>query len=130
MADASQPQVMLVDPDSATRQQMQMMLEGEGYAVIAADDGSAALQMLGGMVGLPDAIVIERDSPTVATPGFMQALRSYRRFLDLPVVLVARTPGGDPRTFTCIAYVPLPAPRAALLSTLRAITFAKGTAPP
>ncbi len=130
MGNGAPPEVMLVEADGPARQQMKAFLETEGYAVTEVDSGSAALHRLSGLVALPDAIVIERDSPFTGTTGFLQALRSYRRFLDLPVVVVNAKPGVDPRALMCIAYVPRPAPPAALPSVLRAIIFAKGTAPP
>src|SRR4051812_13107340 len=130
MATIASPEVLVIEADTAVRQMMQTLLEGEGFKVHLADSGQTALQILAGMQVLPAAVIIEQSVPVMTAPQFLQALRSYTRFLNLPVIVCTGPAMGDPRNRSCVPYVPRPGPGGALLGVLRLVTnFAKGTNP-
>lgn len=130
MASGAIPEVMVVETDPTIRQTLQTLLEAEGFSVVTADTGQTALQLLSNRTVLPAAVIIERDVAVMNAAQFLQALRSYTRFLSLPVLVCHGTPLGDPRNRACIPYVPRPATGGALLGVLKLIVFAKGTTPP
>src|SRR5215831_6596255 len=75
--------VLLVDDDAGTRAGLQGLLETQGFSVLQAADGAAALERL---VELPpDVIVTDLDMPVMNGMELLGALRE--RALDVPVIV-------------------------------------------
>src|SRR2546428_350964 len=67
-------QVLVVDDDLAVRESMRSVLEGEGYAVTAAENGLEALQHLRN--GLrPEVILLDLLMPVMDGWQFLRELR-------------------------------------------------------
>jgi EAL domain-containing protein (putative c-di-GMP-specific phosphodiesterase class I) len=80
--------LLVVDDDDALRGMMRELLEGAGYDVTVAADGTKALEVLKN--GAFDAILSDVVMPDL---GGLELLRSVReRDLDIPVVLLTGNP--------------------------------------
>ena len=80
--------VLVVYEECETRAQMIEALQSNGYTVTTAKNGKEALAAL---VVIPEPIVVVLDLDIPGIPGWdiLRALRLYRRFARIPVVLVS-----------------------------------------
>ncbi|MDB5079936.1 MAG: response regulator receiver protein [Chloroflexi bacterium] len=89
--------VLVVDDDAPIRDFVKATLEGEGYAVITAENGSVALQLLTGPASYqPDLILLDMRMPILDGWQFAKAYR------DLPgkkVPIIVLTAATDPAKF-------------------------------
>jgi CheY-like chemotaxis protein len=65
-----------------------MILEPAGYEIVEADDGEAALQLLG-PDPLPDVIMTDLTMPNLDGEGLIERLRSEPRTASIPIVVVS-----------------------------------------
>ena len=77
--------ILVVDDDHAIRDALALLLEDEGYAVLAAPDGLAALAVVAR--DSPDLVITDLYMPGLDGVGLMARLRSERP--DLPIVVVS-----------------------------------------
>jgi CheY-like chemotaxis protein len=120
VASAS-PTVLVVDDDRAVIEALTEMLESDGYDVVAARDGIAALNRL--RSGLrPSVILLDLMMPRMDGWDFRQQQLKDEDLKDIPVVVITaagfseasvRTQFGD------IEFVPKPPPANALLAAVR-----------
>ena len=91
--------VLVVEDDAATRRLLRRLLEREGYEVVEAEDGRAALGLLaGGATAAPSLIVLDLLLPEMDGFAFAAALRRDALWRDVPiVVLTARDLTDDDR---------------------------------
>lgn len=82
-------QILLVEDEDAVRAFSQRALEGKGYAVLAAESGDAALELLDAQgVEVLDLLVTDVVMPGMDGPGLAKALRT--RFGDgLKIVFIS-----------------------------------------
>jgi CheY-like chemotaxis protein len=78
--------VLVVDDDSSVRLLLRRILEGEGYAVIEAENGRAALERMGERV--PGAILLDLMMPEMDGFEFLSALHEHPAWRQIPVVIV------------------------------------------
>ena len=99
--DAGAPRpgpVLVVEDDEATRRTLRRLLEGEGFAVVEAEHGRAALDLLAGGGTAPGLIVLDLLMPEMDGFEFAAALRRDEAWRDVPVVvLTARDLTADDR---------------------------------
>src|SRR4051794_11669779 len=81
MAGAS---LLLVDDDAPIRRMLERTLAAEGYEVVAAADGGAALAAV--ERSLPDAIVLDLSMPGVDGLAVTRRLRA--KGLQVPILLL------------------------------------------
>jgi len=120
-AAAASMTVLVVDDDRAVIEAMTEMLESNGYDVVAARDGIAALNRL--RSGLrPCVILLDLMMPRMDGWDFRQHQLKDDDLKDIPVVVITaagfsqasvRTQFGD------IEFVPKPPPAGALLEAVR-----------
>jgi len=80
--------VLLVEDDEDTREALEEILSGEGYAVVSASDGLEALaRMIGGDV--PSLIVLDVMLPEMNGIEFLRARRMHPRLAATPVILLS-----------------------------------------
>jgi CheY-like chemotaxis protein len=88
---AGRKAVLLVEDDDLTRQVFSLVLEREGYAVLAARDGGEALDLL--QAGArPDCVLLDLGLPDVDGRQLRECLRQDPAWAAIPVLLVS----GDP----------------------------------
>ncbi len=80
---AERPRVLVVDDEPMVREVVAAYLEREGYRVVEAADGAAALDVLA--AGMPDLVVLDLMLPHV--DGY-EVMRRLRRTADVPVILL------------------------------------------
>src|SRR3954467_9586671 len=102
--------IMVVDDDAETRATLKRFLERRGHHIICAAHGKEALELMSAQQ--PDLVVLDVRMPMVSGVEFLEVLRCYLRWQNLPVIMLTAYPEGDH------------AKRAAELGVLK--TFPKG----
>jgi two-component system phosphate regulon response regulator PhoB len=83
-------QVLVVEPDSAVQQLLELNLSQAGHAVACCEDAESALVLLDER--LPDMLLLEWDLPGQCGEALVRRLRAQPRTRELPVIMVcART---------------------------------------
>jgi CheY-like chemotaxis protein len=80
--------ILVVDDDPDIRMCVEAGLAGEGFAVVTASNGAAALQALD-TGDAPDLILLDRLMPEVGGQEFLWRLRARANGRDVPVVLMS-----------------------------------------
>ena len=81
--------VLVVEDDATTRRTLRQLLEGEGFAVVEAEHGRAALDLLArGGTAAPGLIVLDLLMPEMDGFAFAAALRRDEAWRDVPVVVL------------------------------------------
>jgi signal transduction histidine kinase/DNA-binding response OmpR family regulator/HAMP domain-containing protein len=78
--------LLLVEDDQDIRAMMRLALEGEGWKVVEAEHGRAALEWLAQV--RPDAIVLDLMMPEMDGFEFVAELRNRAEWRDIPVLVV------------------------------------------
>ncbi|MGH8678660.1 MAG: response regulator, partial [Burkholderiales bacterium] len=78
--------VLVVDDDAGTRSLLRRILEAEGYTVIEAENGRAALDRMGERA--PGAILLDLMMPQMDGFEFLSALHEREAWRQIPVVIV------------------------------------------
>jgi CheY-like chemotaxis protein len=81
--------VLLIDDDEDARGSLTELLEETGYAVLQADNGSAAWQRLEEVDGRCDVILLDLMMPTMNGWDFRRKQRGDPRFAGIPVLLMS-----------------------------------------
>lgn len=87
MTALSQPLVLLVEDDLAFRRSVTAYLEDSGFAVLEADDGLAALELL--EQHSPDIIISDIRMPRMSGLELLEVLRE--RPNSAPVIMISGT---------------------------------------
>jgi CheY-like chemotaxis protein len=80
--------VLVVEDDEATRRTLRRLLEREGFAVVEAAHGRAALDLLAGGGVAPGLIVLDLLLPELDGFEFAAELRRHDAWRDVPVVVL------------------------------------------
>jgi two-component system, chemotaxis family, sensor kinase CheA len=83
---AARRRLLVVDDSVTTRSLQRSILEGAGYEVMVAGDGSDAWQLL--QDAGADLVVADVEMPRMDGFALCEAIRRSTRFRDLPIVLV------------------------------------------
>lgn len=112
--------VLLIDDEAPVRRALRAVLEGHGYEVLEAADGSEGLTMFGEQParGL-DAIVLDRSMPQLSGDEFLRALGADAR--RVPVLLLTGHAGDEPEREDVAAVLLKPVRASELLRTLRQV---------
>jgi CheY-like chemotaxis protein len=78
--------VLVVDDDLSIRQLLRRILEDEGYAVVEAHNGRAALERMSERA--PGAILLDLMMPEMDGFEFVDALRAREAWRRIPIVIV------------------------------------------
>ncbi len=84
--------ILLVDDSVSIRKFVGQMLEKAGFEVITANDGAAALRLLGDTA--MDAIITNLEMPRISGYELIEELRSRASTRALPVVVLTTRAGG------------------------------------
>ncbi|HWQ54630.1 MAG TPA: response regulator [Bryobacteraceae bacterium] len=78
--------VLLVEDDAVTREMMRTMLEREGWSVVEAGDGAAALERLAEKH--PSLVLLDLMMPRMDGFEFIEALQQHEEWRGIPVVVI------------------------------------------
>lgn len=95
--------ILIVDDDPSIRFVERLILEHEGFEVIEAAHGQAALDLLR-TDPLPDLVVTDLMMPILSGMELIKTLRQERRTATLPIVVVSGNPE-HARTFRAAGLV-------------------------
>jgi CheY-like chemotaxis protein len=79
--------VLVVDDDADVRELLAAVLKSEGYDVLTAENGAAALSVLRDT--LPDLIVLDLMMPVMNGWEFRETQRAYPEYASIPVVCLS-----------------------------------------
>jgi CheY-like chemotaxis protein len=88
---ASLSRILIVDDDPSTRFVLRMILEREGYTIVEAGNGAAALDLIR-PDPLPDIVMTDLMMPVMTGMQLIQRLRSEPRTASIPIVVVSSNP--------------------------------------
>ncbi|NIA54937.1 response regulator [Massilia sp. TW-1] len=83
--------VLVVDPDPAVRQLLELNLTRAGHRVDLCPDAESALAALDG--GLPDMLLLEWDLPGESGEALIRRLHAQPRTRDLTIIMVSQRAG-------------------------------------
>ena len=78
--------VLIVEDDEISRHLLRRNLEREGYPVLVAEDGRAALEVL--RLRLPSVILLDLMMPEMDGFAFAQAVRERKDLRDVPIIVL------------------------------------------
>lgn len=81
------PLVLVVEDDPSVQNLLTLLLEGEGYDVIAARDGLEGLVKL--ELQHPSLVILDLMMPNVSGDRVMEEIRSDPRLKAVPVIVVS-----------------------------------------
>ncbi len=114
--------ILIAEDEPSLRENLQWMLELEGYEVTAAEDGRVALAAA--LAHRPDLVLTDVMMPELDGFGLIKALRSHPATATLPVImLTARADRSDTRTGMNLGaddYLTKPCRREELLAAISA----------
>lgn len=87
-AGESMKKILVVDDDPSTRFVLRMILEREGYAVVEAGNGQAALDLIK-PDPLPDIVMTDLMMPVMTGSELIRRLRSDPRTAAIRIVVVS-----------------------------------------
>lgn len=79
--------VLVIDDEYAILDTLRVLLEDEGYRVVAAEDGARGLELLAQEV--PDVVLLDMMMPVVDGRGVLLAMQESPRFASIPVVVMS-----------------------------------------
>lgn len=83
--------VLVVEDEPATREMLRQLLVDNGYEVIVAEDGAAALGLLDSTGDRPNLVMLDLRMPYIDGPAFLELLRSRPESRHTPVLIVSGT---------------------------------------
>lgn len=78
--------VLYVEDDRSSAEPLTLFLRRRGHSVVCTTNGEEALSTL--LIVSPDVIVLDLQMPLMDGVEFLNILRCYRKWAELPVVIV------------------------------------------
>jgi len=99
--------VLIVEDDPELRALYRAMLQMEGFAVVAVEDGIDALRHI--EADPPDAVVLDLGLPRLGGRDVYREITGRTEMRGIPIVIVTGEPIDDldPKDFACILRKPL-----------------------
>jgi len=88
------PTILIAEDNADSREMLQVMFESRGYRVIAADNGTQALEVA--LRDQPDALLLDLQLPKLDGLSVTRTLRQHPTFKDVPIIIVS---GHDPNRY-------------------------------
>jgi two-component system response regulator MprA len=117
------PKIMLIEDDSDLADALADVLTMEGYRIVYAADGMAALALLAESE-LPDLILLDLMMPNMNGWEFREAQRLNERLAAIPVVVLSAT-GERSRPIEATRILRKPVTLETLLATVKEVAFAR-----
>ena len=123
-ADTKQPSLLIADDDAAILRLVRSLAEGEGFQVMAANNGREAYRILKDIHSI-DAAVVDINMPYIGGIDLVKFMHSDARFRDVPVIVMT----GDQRTLApaaglkagAVVFLPKPFTNSQLRTILRTL---------
>jgi CheY-like chemotaxis protein len=110
--------VLLVEDNDDIREVVGELLRSEGYEVLEAEHGAAALAQLEQMKGQPCLVLLDMMMPIMSGPELLKVLHDSHRLASLPVVVLSA--GGQARDApTARRFIRKPAESGILIAVVR-----------
>lgn len=87
--------ILVVEDDEDIRETLQLLLELEGYAVVTAEHGRAALELLMSTHPLPKLIILDMMMPEMDGGTFLRVLHAEHRDTLARIPVIIATAGGS-----------------------------------
>jgi DNA-binding response OmpR family regulator len=117
--------ILLVDDDPNVLCPLQLLLEQEGYRVLTALDGEAALAAAA--IESPNLIVTDWMMPRTDGVGLCRQLKDDTAMADIPVVMVSAALPPHPTARLWDVLLPKPTPIARLIKVIRTLLEGRGS---
>lgn len=111
--------ILIVDEDPSIRFLLRAILEGEGYSVLEAGNGQAALNAITSEA-LPDIVMTDLMMPVMTGAELIVRLRSQARTAKIPIVVVSSNAKAV-ENLTVDAIITKPFSAASLADRVRAV---------
>ncbi|MFL5815404.1 MAG: response regulator [Bdellovibrionia bacterium] len=116
--------ILVVEDDEVIRENLQEILEMEGYAVVLARHGKEALEILRSQSATPTALpfmlLLDLNMPVMPGPEFLKALKNEPANLaTIPVVVMTAVP--DAGALDAVAILRKPIDLDDLLSRIQSL---------
>jgi two-component system KDP operon response regulator KdpE len=115
------PLILVVDEDETLPPFLRGILAPEGFGVVNAPDGKAALDRLGTMHEPPRLILLDPETPLMSASELLTVLASDARYARVPVVLLSRQARDlrIPLHDSVVAHLAIPFPIEELIDLVR-----------
>ena len=90
-APKSRPTILIAEDSRDSREMLQVLLGLKGYSVVAAADGTKAIEAA--WESDPDLILLDLELPGLDGLSITRDLRRYSNFRDTPIIILS---GHDP----------------------------------
>jgi CheY-like chemotaxis protein len=98
--------VLIVEDEEDLREMMRDALELNGYAVVTASEGQAALERVAGVEQLC-LVILDLVMPGMNGWDFYEHIRQRPEFASVPVIVHSSSPSGAPPGVTRVLRKPL-----------------------
>ena len=120
--------ILLVDDDPNILRPLRLLLEREGYRVLTAPDGQAALAAA--VVESPNLIVTDWMMPRMDGVGLCRRLKDDAATADIPVVMLSAASPPSPVERLWNVLLPKPTPIARLIQVICTLLKGRGSGAP
>jgi DNA-binding response OmpR family regulator len=116
--------ILLVDDDPNLLRPLKLLLEREGFRVLTAPDGEAALDATA--MERPDLIVTDWMMPRLDGVGMCRRLKDSTAMADIPVVILSAASPPQPREPLWDNRLMKPTPIDGLIKVIRTLLKGRG----
>jgi CheY-like chemotaxis protein len=88
--------VLIVDDEEDIRETLRFALELEGFKVLRAENGKAALAVLAESSVVPSLILLDLMMPVMDGYEFLERMHADSAFRDIPIVVISAFNQRDP----------------------------------
>jgi DNA-binding response OmpR family regulator len=117
------PSVLIVDDEPLTRNLLRLMLERAGFAILEAEDGLKALEVVAN--ASPDVLLLDVMMPNMDGITVCETLRAQAKTAVLPIILLSARTSPEAVRMGLEAganeYLGKPVSRNELISTIREV---------
>lgn len=106
MTKPGRPKILIVDDEAAIRDLLVEVLADEGYLVVAASNGRAAVAMV--LREQPDLVLMDVMMPELDGPGTVRQLRALPESATVPIVLMSAAHHLAPDSADGVSFVSKP----------------------
>lgn len=102
-AEIARPTLLIVDDETAIREVLRYLFQLRGFAVLEAEDGETAEQLLRTMP--VDLVILDLVMPGVSGEEVLQSIRQRPDTKNLPVIILSARPDADKLSAAQLAQV-------------------------